>query len=90
MNALPVFGGTGSAGERHSGTPPRDVRVVEGARLESEAGDGHQGSSKRLNTHAISGLMGLIRFGGHLSKGEYDVHTDGRDDQKPAGPPAVR
>ena len=31
-------------------------------------------------------IVGLIRFGGHLSKGEYDVHTDGRDDQKPAGP----
>jgi hypothetical protein len=31
----------------------------------------------------------LIRFGGHLSKGEYDVHTDGRDDQKPASPPTV-
>ena len=22
--------------------------------------------------------VGLIRFGGHLSKGEYDVQTDGR------------
>jgi predicted ABC-type transport system involved in lysophospholipase L1 biosynthesis ATPase subunit len=38
-----------------------------------------------------SGTLGvrLIRFGGHLSKGEYDVHTDGRDDQKPASPPTV-
>jgi hypothetical protein len=37
----------------------------------------------------IAGAMRLIRFGGHLSKGEYDVHTDGRDDQKPASPPTV-
>jgi hypothetical protein len=34
-------------------------------------------------------VLRLIRFGGHLSKGEYDVHTDGRDDQKPASPPTV-
>jgi len=33
-----------------------DVGVVDRARLESEAGDGDQGSSKRLNTHAISDL----------------------------------
>jgi hypothetical protein len=55
---------------RHSlvlrGSPPagklliplarRDVRVVEGARLESEARQRYRGSSKRANTHAISGL----------------------------------
>jgi hypothetical protein len=54
---------------RHSlllrGSPPagklliplarRDVRVVEGARLESEAGQQHQATSKRANIHAISG-----------------------------------
>jgi hypothetical protein len=32
----------------------------------------------------------LIRFGGHLPKGGYDVQTDGRDDQKPASTPTVR
>jgi hypothetical protein len=42
------------------------------------------------NARWLSQAVGLIRFGGHLSKGEYDVHTDGRDNQKPAGPPAVR
>jgi hypothetical protein len=31
--------------------------------------------------------VGLIRFGGHLSKGEYDVQTDGRDQAATA--PAV-
>jgi hypothetical protein len=55
---------------RLSGSPPRsklliplephpgrrDVRVVEGARLESEARQRYRGSSKRANTHAISGL----------------------------------
>jgi hypothetical protein len=34
----------------------RDVRVVEGARLESEACEHHAATSKRLNAHAISGL----------------------------------
>jgi hypothetical protein len=31
----------------------------------------------------------LIRFGGHLPKGGYDVQTDGRHAQAPA-PPAIR
>jgi hypothetical protein len=48
------------AGERLGATllPPlgRDVRVVEGARLESEAGHGHQATSKSVNAHAISDL----------------------------------
>jgi hypothetical protein len=49
-----------------SGSPPhgkllipfkrRDVRVVEGARLESKAGQRHQPTSKRANAHAISDL----------------------------------
>ena len=49
-----------------SGSPPhgkllipferRDVRVVEGARLESEAGDRHVHILRRVNAHAISGL----------------------------------
>ena len=34
----------------------RDVRVVERARLESEGGDGHDGTPKRVNAHAISDL----------------------------------
>ena len=34
----------------------RDVRVVEGARLESEAGERHQATPKRVNAHAISDL----------------------------------
>jgi len=34
----------------------RDVRVVEGARLESEVGERHEATSERANTHAISGL----------------------------------
>ena len=34
--------------------------------------------------------MRLIRFGGHLWKGDYDVHSDGRDDQeRPASPAAI-
>jgi hypothetical protein len=55
---------------RHSltlnGSPPhgklliplnrRDVRVVEGARLESEAGEQHQPTPKRVNAYAISDL----------------------------------
>jgi hypothetical protein len=35
----------------------RDVRVVEGARLESEAGEQHGATPNRLNTHAISDLI---------------------------------
>jgi hypothetical protein len=35
--------------------------------------------------------LGLIRFGGHLPKGGYDVHDDGREpEEEPASPPAVR
>jgi hypothetical protein len=37
----------------------------------------------------IEGL-GLIRFGGHLPKGGYDVQTDGRAPQEPASAPAIR
>lgn len=40
-----------------------------------------------LNT--IAWLLGLIRFGGHLSKSEYDVPTNGRHNQAAAGAPAV-
>jgi transposase len=29
----------------------------------------------------LPGGMGLIGISGHLSKGEYDVHTDGRDNE---------
>ena len=32
----------------------------------------------------------LIRSGGHLLKGGYDVHTDGRHLQESASAPAVR
>jgi hypothetical protein len=32
--------------------------------------------------------LDLIRFGGHLPKGGYDVQTDGRHDDDPASPPA--
>jgi hypothetical protein len=38
----------------------------------------------------LRGNLRLIRFGGHLPKGGYDVQTDGRDFQTPAVPPAVR
>ena len=31
--------------------------------------------------------VGLIRFGGHLSKGEYDVQSDGRHIQAASAPP---
>jgi len=34
----------------------RDVRVVEGARLASEAGQQQEAISTRINTHAISAL----------------------------------
>jgi hypothetical protein len=35
--------------------------------------------------------VGLIRFRGHFPKGGYDVHIDGRDDEKePAASPAIR
>jgi hypothetical protein len=34
--------------------------------------------------------VGLIRFGGHLPKGGYDVQTDGRAPQEPASAPAIR
>src|SRR6185436_9500792 len=34
--------------------------------------------------------MGLIRFGGHLPKGGYDVQTDCRIPQKPAAAPTIR
>jgi hypothetical protein len=34
-------------------------------------------------------MLGLTRFGGHLSYGGYDVQTDGRHTQAPATPPAV-
>jgi hypothetical protein len=43
---------------------------------------------RRLNVsvHTLSGWLGLIRFGGHLPKGGYDVPTNGRDPQAPATP----
>jgi hypothetical protein len=31
--------------------------------------------------------LDLIRFGGHLSKGEYDVQTDGRHTEAASAPP---
>ena len=34
--------------------------------------------------------MGLIRFGGHLPKGGYDVQTDGRAPHEPTSAPAIR
>jgi hypothetical protein len=38
---------------------------------------------------AIWALLRLIRFGGHLPKGGYDVQTDGRHSQTPS-PTAIR
>ena len=43
---------------------------------------------RRLHWHNHG--LGLIRFGGHLPKGDYDVPTDDRRPQEPAPPPAVR
>jgi hypothetical protein len=40
----------------------RDVRVVEGARLESEAGEQHQSSSNYANAHPISDLTFQIDY----------------------------
>ena len=34
--------------------------------------------------------VGLIRLGGHLSKGEYDVQTDGRHSEAASAPPVHR
>ena len=34
--------------------------------------------------HALTGPLGLIRFGGHLPKGEYDVDHDGDEGQADA------
>jgi hypothetical protein len=42
---------------------------------------------------ALAGMiavMDLIRFGGHLPKGGYDVQTDGRQPQAAAHAPTVR
>jgi hypothetical protein len=39
---------------------------------------------------AILRALDLIRFGGHLPKGGYDVQTNGRQSQAAAQAPAVR
>jgi hypothetical protein len=39
-----------------------------------------------MTDDALGFEMGLIRFGGHLSYGGYDVPTDGRHTQAPAAP----
>ena len=54
-----------------------------------------------LNTHSVGFAVALIffgscvaldliRFGGHLSKGEYDVQTDGRHTEAASAPPVHR
>jgi hypothetical protein len=42
----------------------------------------------RHGTTSDAALVDLIRFGGHLPKGGYDVHNGGCE-QKPATPPAL-
>ena len=45
--------------------------------------------ARRVN--ALVQTVDLIRFGGRLPKGGYDVHTDGRDEpNEPASRPAIR
>ena len=39
---------------------------------------------------ALESKVDLIRFGGHLPKGGYDVQTNGRQSQAAAQAPAVR
>src|SRR5262249_8052356 len=46
-------------------------------------------ASRLISLTAIPGLD-LIRVGGHLPKGGYDVQTDGRHTQAPASPAVHR
>ena len=40
--------------------------------------------ARRLLVRKIREVLGLIRFGGHLPKGEYDVDHDGHEGQADA------
>jgi len=44
---------------------------------------------RRAHASLIFARVALIRFGGHLPKGGYDVQTDGRH-SPPPGAPAIR
>ena len=55
---------------------------------------GHGASDKPLDSSNYTDVtlwaVDLIRFGGHLPKGGYDVQTNGRQSQAAAQAPAVR
>jgi len=61
---------------------------LKGFNVDLPEGKGSFTGSLTLNG-AIKTVMDLIRFGGHLPKGGYDVQTDGRHPQAPAAP-AIR
>jgi hypothetical protein len=49
----------------------------------------HQPDILHAKVGLCRAIWRLIRFGGHLPKGEYDVQTDGRHAKTPAAP-AIR
>ncbi len=50
---------------------------------------GHEIDVQRISTEHVEVTMDLIRFGGHLPKGGYDV-PNAREPERPATTPAVR
>jgi hypothetical protein len=58
------------------------ARIVRSAGIDGRADVAHE------FLELAAARMGLIRFGGHLPKGGYDVH-DGRHDTGQAGAPAL-
>ena len=46
--------------------------------------------AKGVCVSAAERELGVIRFGGHLSRGEYDVQTDGRHTEATSASPVHR
>jgi hypothetical protein len=51
--------------------------------------EGTRPDSVRLRLKQLPDSLRLIRFGGHLLKGGYDVHNGRNDPQRPVPPPPV-
>lgn len=76
-----VFDATLRVGKRPCLAPAVTCRDIDALRISRQVPGKATGTMR---------VMALIRFGGHLSKGQYDVQTDGRHFQTASAPSVHR
>ena len=81
---MPAYIGDGRG---QPGIEGRQAAVETGDLTPQEPADGEQNADREdspIRETSLSPRLGLIRFGGHLPRGEYDVDHDGHAGQADA------